>query len=185
MPATASTMPIKCLADGWWNYGESEWTPDHPCISTVYTQANPLNYRLSIAEDTRPLPPQLDDPVADEELFKNEPWVEAPVKADYGFNVKLGEGVFVNSNCVFIDTCTITIGARTMFGPNVSLYSGTHPLDPAVRNGLKGPETGKPITIGEDCWLGGNVIVLPGVTIGKGSTVGAGSVVTKVCTGSG
>lgn len=69
-----------------------------------------------------------------------------------------------------------------MFGPNVSLYSGKHPLDPALRNGLKGPETGEPITIGEDCWLGGNVIVLPGVTIGKGATVGAGSVVTKVCT---
>lgn len=66
-----------------------------------------------------------------------------------------------------------------MVGPNCSFYSGTHPLDPTVRNGTRGPESGKPITIGEDCWLGGNVIVLPGVTIGKGSTVGAGSVVTK------
>ncbi|KAJ5902578.1 Maltose/galactoside acetyltransferase [Penicillium taxi] len=132
-----------------------------------------------ITEDKTPLPPQLDDPAADEELFKNEPLVEAPVKADYGFNVKLGQGVFVNANCTFIDTCPITVGARTLFGPNVSLYSGTHPLDPALRNGLEGPETGLPIVIGEDCWLGGNVIVLPGVTIGKGSTVGAGSVVTK------
>lgn len=123
----------------------------------------------------------LDDPAADEALFKDEPWVEAPVKADYGFNVMLGKGVFVNSNCVFIDTCPITVGARTLFGPNVNLFSGTHPLDPALRNGTKGPETGKPIVIGEDCWLGGNVIVLPGVTIGKGVTVGAGSVVTKVC----
>lgn len=124
----------------------------------------------------------MDDPVADEDLFRNEPWVEAPVKIDYGFNIKLGEGVFINFNCVFIDTCPITIGARTMFGPNVSLFSGTHPLDPAVRNGTEGPELGKPIHIGEDCWLGGNVIVLAGVTIGKGATIGAGSVVTKVCT---
>lgn len=66
-----------------------------------------------------------------------------------------------------------------MVGPNCSFFSGTHPLDPHIRNGTRGPETGKPITIGEDCWLGGNVIVLPGITIGKGSTVGAGSVVTK------
>lgn len=66
-----------------------------------------------------------------------------------------------------------------MIGPNCAFYSGTHPLDPTIRNGTRGPETGKPINIGEDCWLGGNVIVLPGITIGKGSTVGAGSVVTK------
>jgi len=61
----------------------------------------------------------------------------------------------------------------------VSFYSGTHPLDPALRNGLVGPELGKPITIGEDCWIGGNAVILPGVTIGRGSTIGAGSVVTK------
>lgn len=66
-------------------------------------------------------------------------------------------------------------------GPNVSLYSGTHPLDPALRNGTRGPEAGKEIHIGEDCWFGGDVVVLPGVTIGKGVTIGAGSVVTKVC----
>lgn len=64
-------------------------------------------------------------------------------------------------------------------GPNASFYSGTHPLDPFLRNGTKGPESGKPITIGEDCWLGGNVTIVPGVTLGRGVTVGAGSVVTK------
>ncbi|KAJ5094834.1 hypothetical protein N7456_010695 [Penicillium angulare] len=132
-----------------------------------------------IIDDKTPLPEPLADPAADEELFKNDPWVEAPIKVDYGFNVRLGEGVFVNFNCVFIDSCPITVGARTMFGPNVNLFAGNHPLDPALRNGTEGPESGKPITIGEDCWIGGNVIVLPGVTIGKGSTVGAGSVVTK------
>ena len=94
--------------------------------------------------------------------------------------MKLGAGVYVNSNFTAIDTCVVSIGARTLLGPNVSLYSGTHPLDPALRNGTKGPETGQEIHIGEDCWLAGNVIVLPGVTIGKGATVGAGSVVTKV-----
>lgn len=67
-----------------------------------------------------------------------------------------------------------------MLGPNVSLFSGTHPLDPLVRNGTQGPELGKEITIGEDCWIGGNVSILPGVKLGRGVVVGAGSVVTKV-----
>lgn len=107
--------------------------------------------------------------------------MEPPVHIDYGTNVELGANVFVNFNCTIIDTCKVTIGARTLFAPNVSLYSGTHPLDPEVRNGTKGPELGGEIHIEEDCWLGGNVTVLPGVRIGKGSTVGAGSVVTKVC----
>jgi acetyltransferase-like isoleucine patch superfamily enzyme len=98
---------------------------------------------------------------------------------DYGYNVKLGKNVFVNFSSVFLDTCLITIGDRTMVGPNVSFYSATHPLDPALRNGTRGPELGREIHVGEDCWIGGSVVVLPGVTIGKGSVVGAGSVVTK------
>jgi len=87
--------------------------------------------------------------------------------------------VYINSNCTFIDSLPITIGARTLVGPNCSFFSGAHPLDPFLRNGLAGPESGAVINIGEDCWLGGNVIVLPGVSIGRGVTVGAGSVVTK------
>lgn len=110
----------------------------------------------------------------------NEPWVEPPVMMDYGTNFRLGEGVFLNYYTTIVDTCLISIGARTLVGPNCSFYSGTHPLDPAVRNGTNGPEMGKPIVIGEDCWLGGNVIILPGVTLGQGVTIGAGSVVTKV-----
>ncbi|KAH8848277.1 hypothetical protein MCOR27_001185 [Pyricularia oryzae] len=98
---------------------------------------------------------------------------------DYGYNVKFGKNVYVNSNSTWIDTCTITVGARTLIGPNCSFYSGTHPLDPRIRNGTRGPELGKPIVIEEDCWLGGGVTVLAGITIGKGSTVGAGSIVTR------
>ncbi|EER45857.1 acetyltransferase [Histoplasma capsulatum H143] len=132
-----------------------------------------------IINDHTPLPPPADDPAADEALFEDEPWIEAPIRIDYGFNVKVGVGVFINFNCVILDTCLVTIGARTLLGPNVSIYSGTHPLDPALRNGTKGPELGKEVHIGEDCWIGGNVDILPGVTIGKGATIGAGSVVTK------
>lgn len=85
----------------------------------------------------------------------------------------------MNANSTWVDTCLITVGSRTLIGPNCSFYSGTHPTDARVRNGTNGPEDGAPITIGEDCWFGGNCIVLPGVTIGRGTTIGAGSVVTK------
>lgn len=138
----------------------------------------PRMYRLVV--DKTPLPPQLPDASEDEKQFDDDPIIEGGVHMDYGTQVKLGKGVFINAFSTWIDTCPITVGARTMFGPYVSLYSGMHPLDPEVRNGIKGPESGKPIHIGEDCWIGGNVTILPGVTIGRGSTVGAASVVTKV-----
>ena len=130
--------------------------------------------------DTTPMPPELSDPVADEAQFANEPHVQGPVYMDYGTQVKIGRGTFVNAYSTWIDTCDIHVGERVLFGPHVSLYSGTHPLDPQLRDGLKGPESGKEIHIGDDCWIGGNVTILPGITIGRGTTVGAGSVVTKV-----
>jgi acetyltransferase-like isoleucine patch superfamily enzyme len=134
---------------------------------------------FSIIQDQTPLPPQADTPEDDDKLFEDDPWIEPPLAMDYGYNVRLGKGVFINFNSVFIDTCLISIGSRTLVGPNVSFYSGTHPTDPVVRRGLCGPELGKEIHIGEDCWIGGNVIFLPGVTVGRGCVVGAGSVVTK------
>lgn len=126
------------------------------------------------------MPIPLSDANADADLFREYPWIEPPIRIDYGTNVRLGKGVFLNYNLVIVDTCLVSIGARTLLGPNCSIYSGTHPLDPALRNGLMGPESGKEVHIEEDCWLGGNVIICPGVRVGKGSTVGAGSVVTKV-----
>jgi len=132
-----------------------------------------------ITNDSRQLPDPAPTAEEDDQLFADESVIIAPVRADYGFNVKLGQRVFINCNATFIDTCPVYIGARTLCGPNCSFYSGTHPLDPALRNGMLGPELGKPITIGDDCWLGGGVIVLPGITIGRGCAIGAGSVVTK------
>jgi len=114
-----------------------------------------------------------------EAALEREPWVEAPIHIDYGVHVHCGENVFINFNCTIIDTCAVTIGARTLIGPNVSLYTGCHPLDPDVRRGTAGPEFGKEIRIGEDCWIGGGATVLPGVSVGRGSVVGAASVVTK------
>lgn len=114
-------------------------------------------------------------------MLHEYPWIEAPIRIDYGTNIKVGSNVFINFNCTILDTCQVTIGSRTLIGPNVSFFSGTHPLDPELRNGTNGPELGGTITVGEDCWIAGNVTILPGITIGAGSTVGAGSVVTKVC----
>ncbi|KAK1752841.1 galactoside O-acetyltransferase [Echria macrotheca] len=129
--------------------------------------------------DESPLPSAAATPEEDEDLLADFPWVDGPIKMDYGFNVKFGTNVYCNFNSTWLDTCQITVGSRTLIGPNCSFFSATHPIDPAIRNGTKGPEAGKPINIGEDCWFGGNCIVLPGVTIGKGVVIGAGSVVTK------
>ncbi|MDF7822999.1 sugar O-acetyltransferase [Pontiellaceae bacterium B12227] len=104
-------------------------------------------------------------------------YVTAPFYCDYGYNIHCDEKVYLNFNCVFLDVCKITIGARTLFAPNVQLYTAGHPLSAKER--AEELEFGKPITIGKDCWLGGNAIVLPGVTIGDRVVVGAGAVVTK------
>ncbi|KAF3059592.1 putative acetyltransferase C18B11.09c [Daldinia childiae] len=136
-------------------------------------------YWKEITKDDRPLPPPATTDEEEDAILHEYPWIERPIRMDYGTNVKVGSNVFINVNCTIIDTCMVSIGSRTLFGPNVSLFSGGHPLDPDLRNGTNGPEFGKPITIGNDCWLGGNVIILPGVTIGAGCTIGAGSVVTK------
>ncbi|KAI9659341.1 MAG: hypothetical protein M1821_001599 [Bathelium mastoideum] len=132
-----------------------------------------------IVQDERPLPPPAATEEEDEVQFADDAEISPPIYMDYGTNVKLGKGVYINVNCVIIDTCLVTIGARTLFAPNVSIYSGTHPTNPELRDGMKGPENGKEVHVGEDVWIGGNVVILPGVRVGRGATLGAGSVVTK------
>lgn len=106
-----------------------------------------------------------------------ELWIQPPFYCDYGSNIYLGDKVFFNFNCVVLDVMNVTIGSRTLFGPNVQIYTATHPLDHNVR--ASGLEYAKPITIGEDVWIGGSAVICPGVTIGNRSVIGAGSVVTK------
>ena len=132
-----------------------------------------------ILGDSTPLPPPKEDPAEEEAQLDDEPWVESPVRIDYGTNVKMGKNVYINFNCTILDTCLVTIGSRTLLAANVSIYGATHPLDPVLRSGTNGPELGKEVHIGEDCFIGGSVVILPGVKIGNGVTVGAGSVVTK------
>jgi len=104
-------------------------------------------------------------------------WIEPPFYCDYGYNIFAGEKFFMNFNCCILDVAPVTIGNRVMFGPNVQIYTATHPLNAKERS--SGTEYAKPITIGNDVWLGGGVIVCPGVTIGNGVVIGAGAVVTK------
>ncbi|KAA8476122.1 maltose O-acetyltransferase [Arcticibacter tournemirensis] len=104
-------------------------------------------------------------------------WLQPPFYCDYGYNIKIGAQVFFNFNCVVLDVAPVVIGSRTMFGPNVQIYTATHPLNHIERS--SGREYARPIMIGEDVWVGGSVVVCPGVTIGDRSVIGAGSVVTK------
>ncbi|TNX42190.1 chorismate mutase [Enterococcus faecium] len=104
-------------------------------------------------------------------------YMEPVINFDYGYNIFVGENFYANFNCTFLDVSTIEIGDNCMFAPNVQLYTATHPLHPVKRN--SGLEYAKPIKIGNNVWLGGGVIVTPGVTLGENVVVGAGSVVTK------
>ncbi|MGQ7790952.1 sugar O-acetyltransferase [Faunimonas sp. B44] len=102
--------------------------------------------------------------------------VKTPFRCDYGANIAFGEGGFVNYGCIFLDCARIAIGDRVQIAPAVQIYTATHPLDAATR--ASGLESALPVTIGDDVWIGGGAIVLPGVTIGDRAVIGAGAVVT-------
>lgn len=101
--------------------------------------------------------------------------VEPPFFCDYGTNIEVGERVFFNFNCTVLDVCRVTIGAHSQFGSGVQILTPLHPLDSALR---REQEYGAPVTIGSDVWVGSGAIILPGVTVGARTVIGAGSVVT-------
>lgn len=101
--------------------------------------------------------------------------IEAPFHCPYGFNVFLGDGVFINTGCTILDTAPVRIGARTMFGPSVHIYCAEHHKDAAER--AAGMEIARAVEIGEDVWVGGGATILAGVRIGNGAIIGAGAVV--------
>jgi maltose O-acetyltransferase len=103
--------------------------------------------------------------------------IRPPFHCDYGFNISLGAGAFLNFNCVVLDVVEVAIGAKTQIGPAVQILTADHPRDPAQRDA--GLELGRPIRIGRNVWIGGGAIILPGVTIGDEALIGAGSVVTR------
>lgn len=104
-------------------------------------------------------------------------WIEPPFYCDYGYNIKAGKNVFMNFNCCILDVAEVQIGDNCMMGPNVQIYTATHPLEAKERN--SGREFAKPISIGKNVWIGGNAVICPGVTIGNNVVIGAGAIVTK------
>jgi len=103
--------------------------------------------------------------------------VRPPFHCDYGYNIHLGAGVFLNFNCVILDVVQVRIGERTQIGPGVQILTADHPRDAAQR--ATGLEFGRPVSIGRNVWIGAGALVLPGVTIGDDALIGAGSVVTR------
>lgn len=112
-------------------------------------------------------------------------WIEAPFYCDYGEHIFIGENTFVNTNCIFLDNNVIRIGKNGLIAPYVQIYTAGHPLKAADRIVYHDDGTGayltssKPVIIGDNVWVGGNTVIMPGVTIGDNVTIGAGSVVTK------
>ena len=114
------------------------------------------------------------------ELFGSadgEATVEPPFRCDYGYNVSVGDGFFANFGCVFLDTNPIEFGERCLLGPGIHVYTPTHPIDPTER--ATGRERGRPVTVGDDVWIGGRAVLNPGVTVGDGTVVASGAVVTE------
>ena len=103
--------------------------------------------------------------------------VETPFFCDYGVNIEVGENFFANYGCIILDVNKVKIGKNCMLAPNVGIYSATHPVRAEER--YNGVELGYPVTIGDNCWIGGGAVICPGVTLGNNVVVGAGSVVTK------
>ncbi|XHP75601.1 Maltose O-acetyltransferase [Arenibacter antarcticus] len=111
-------------------------------------------------------------------------WIETPFFCDYGENISIGENTFVNTNCMFLDNNKITIGKNGLIAPYVQIYTANHPLKASERIITKGTDSryltsSKPVSIGDNVWIGGNSVIFPGVTIGNNVTIGAGSIVTK------
>ena len=103
--------------------------------------------------------------------------IVSPFYCDYGYNIEIGENFFINMNCIILDEAKVTFGDNVFIAPNCGFYTAGHPLDVEQRN--KGLEYAYPNTIGNNVWIGAHVCVLPGVTIGDNTVIGAGSIVTK------
>lgn len=108
---------------------------------------------------------------------KGKMTIESPFHCDYGYNIEVGENFYMNVNCVILDEAKVTFGDNVFVAPGCGFYTAGHPFDVDQRNA--GLEYARPITVGNNVWIGGNVVVLPGVTIGHNCVIGAGSVVNR------
>ena len=103
--------------------------------------------------------------------------IEPNFRCDYGYNIHVGDNFFANFDCCILDVCEVHIGDNCMMAPGVHIYTATHPIEPTLRN--SGREFGKPVTIGNNVWIGGSAVINPGVTIGHNVVIASGAVVTK------
>lgn len=104
-------------------------------------------------------------------------YIEPSFRCDYGYNIHVGTNFYANFNCVILDVCEVRIGDNCFMAPGVHIYTATHPLNPFERT--SGAEYGKPVTIGNNVWIGGSAVINPGVTIGDNAVIASGAVVTK------
>jgi len=149
--------------------GDAELAAGRSKARKLFTQYNALGY-----DDKAGKKDILRELLGD---FKNSIDIQSPFYCDYGFNIFAGDNLFLNFNCIILDCARVTFGDNVFLAPNVQLYTAYHPVIASER--IKGPEYAAPITIGNNVWLGGGVIICPGVTIGDNTTIGAGSVVIK------
>ena len=165
------TEKEKMLAGQWYdaNFDErlivERATVKDLCLELNLTRMQELNRRRKILREILPH--------VDAEAVE----ILSPFMVDYGYNVYLGAGTFLNHNCYLMDCAEIRLGKKVFVGPNCGFYTAIHPLDAVKR--AEGLEMAKPIVIGDDVWIGGDVTILPGVKIGSGSVIGAKSLVTK------
>jgi maltose O-acetyltransferase len=154
----------------------SAYDPNDPELVAARLRARALCARLAALS---PYAPEAERQALVAELFgaPTDAYVTPPFFCDYGTHVTLGRKVYFNFNCVILDVAPVTIGDRVLFGPAVQVYTATHPMDARTR--ALGIESGRPVVIGDDVWLGGGAIVCPGVTIGARTVIGAGAVVTR------
>lgn len=162
------TEKEKMIAGEQYLAGDATLVKDRRKAKNLLHRLNVIEYRITkkAREIIRELIPNAGDNL----------YIEPPFFCDYGYNISCGNNVYFNVNCVVLDGAKVMIGDNVFFAPGVQLYTANHPLDAEPR---KTVENALPISIGNDCWIGGNAIILPGITIGNGCVIGAGSVVTK------
>lgn len=170
----------KCLAGEWYD-----------CHDKVFLDFKNKTHHLLLKYNSLPYDRKTEKREVLEEMLGSvgtDVSVANPFTCDYGCNIHIGNNVTVNTGCTFVDCNKITIGNNILIAPNVQIYTATHPIELNERlTPVETPEGIKyirhtfalPVTIEDGCWIGGGVVILPGITIGKNSVIGAGSVVTK------
>jgi len=163
------TEKEKMITGEYYVAGDAVLVKDRRKAKNLLHRLNVIEYRIT--KKAREILRELIPNAAGTNLY-----IEPPFFCDYGYNIFCGDNVYFNVNCVVLDGAKVTIGSNVFFAPGVQMYTANHPLDAESRRTV---ENALPITIGDDCWIGGNAIILPGINIGNGCVIGAGSVVTK------